>query len=942
MSREHLVELLATIDAIPRDATQRALIDEAVSLAVEISDEEMEYEARLRLTESAEFSGDTDAALTSFAWCLAKYDSDPARFLETGSAGSLLWRYKWVIDNLSKSPVFSRSEIDAAIEDMRLHYQRAGFGMSAVLTAQFKDAWTSGRLEEADALRVRLEATPRDDHSDCEACVLSESAGFLAEVGGREAEALSLIDDMTARGLRCEQEPEAALGRALLPLLRTGRLEDAKSAHLRGYRMARHNPNNLFMVADHLVFCAVTGNEARGLTLVERHLGWLTHDGLNESGQFHYLLAQAALLDAVARIGHGDVPIRAAAGIDLSEVFGDHREEWTVATLRAASWDGAARIGSAFDARNGNDHRSDLMDRARASSEESYDVPILTDTFTAAPPVQRDPSDAIDWYERALEYSALGDAELAVSAVRRALADHHEEGDRLHGAEEIVAHAMLLGELVRLEDWEAAASALPGRIAALRAHDYHVQAGLEERIGLAMFGRMEDADRLALEDELAACSPETPNEVRGRLQVALASANVKLEEPRTEMISTLLDEAVNNLDCPDSREAMISALSFQSRFEAMVGNDEGARRSVARLAELAPDAATWAKALTLRASLNAGIGEFEAGADDADEATRLFVAMDARPQVVYTSQLAGALLGDAGHHAEAVSRLRFAVTQAERMEAVSSGLSHLYGCALVRAGLGAEASDVLSQAYDDLTGEGAPPVSRAETLYWLGHAFLLDGQYNEALGAWVSAVDLFSEDEHHRGAALAGSAAGSLLARFEAYDDSLALLDAAAVHARKNPEDVETLAGVLHSLGQAQANAGSVDALITLQEGLALAIRMGAAWLIADVTNSKARALGTLGRTEEALPVFLSAADDYVAAGDSTSAAVAELAAARLLVQASRESDAVAIYRGGLDHAADVHPDLTSILAIELGDVLERLGRTDEATQARALAQRPI
>lgn len=924
-------KLFDEIDRTMYGPEERALVNQAVALAVETGDEVVEYHARMRLTASAKQTGDTDTMLSSFAWCLGKYDSDPARFpadIENGSA-DLLWQYKWMAGTLGSTPIFTRDEINAVLEDMRVHYERAGLGMSGVYTAQFEDAWSNGRLEEADRLRVTIAETPRDEHSHCDACGRSQLSGFLAEVG-REAEAITLVEEMIEGGFSCGDEPEFALSRTLIPYLRAGRFDDAKTAHLRSYRLSKDNPDKISIVANHLIFCALTGNEARGLAMLERHITWIAHDGLNVSGQFDTLVAYGVLLDAVTTAGHGDAPVRGADSDDLVAFFGEHDGVWTARELAVAAWDAASRIGAAFDARNGNGYHADLIARAHALESERYDVPINTDTFTPTATTVAEPTDAAGWHERARELANLGEAVTGVAAARRAV-------ELTTGRERDGAYSLLIGGLVRLEEWQEAEQALIARGTSLRESGRDAQADLEQRRGLALFGRTTPEDRAGLEQELAN-SGALPQDVVADLQLTLASFEMQDDEPHFDRVSELLRGAVKNFDTPETQFSLASALSFQSQFEASSGDPDAARVAVDRLIALAPDRATLANSYFLSARLRGAAGDHEGGARDADEATRLFSALDARGGVLNAANLAGALFADADLHDEAIGRLRFAVQQSQLLEGSHTGLRFGYGRALVRGGSPAEATEILTQVFDDETADGVPAGSRAETLYWLGHAYTGDEQHGNAVGTWHSAVQLFLEGEDSQGAAKAGTAAGRLLSRFGEHDDALEALTDAASEARKTPDNVGLLTEVLHALGSAQANSGSDAGLATLDEVAALAEQYEAQWLLADVTDSKARALYSLGRNDDAIQLGLVAADRYAAAGDPWSAGGAELLVARLLTEAGRQADSVPIYRSTIEHA-EGNSRLTSVAALELGDALESLGRTDEAAQARALAE---
>jgi len=327
--KKRFTQLIEEIDRTPWGPAEQALVADAVALAVELGDERLEYEARMRQTASAHMNGATDVMLNSFAWCLARHDADPQRFpadLEYGGA-DLMWQFKWMASSLRSSPAFSVEQIAAVLDDMETHYRTAGLGMSGVLTARFEDAWDAGRIDDAEALRVQLEATPRDDHSHCDACGRSQFAGFFAETD-RDAEAIRLVEEMLEGGFSCGEEPEHALSRVLVPYLRAGRLDEAKSAHLRSYRLAKDNPDNLRIVANNIVFSALTGNEARALAQVERHIAWLAHDGLNVDAHFAALAAFAFALDRVTAAGHGDAPVRGADSPSLIAFFGEHDGAW--------------------------------------------------------------------------------------------------------------------------------------------------------------------------------------------------------------------------------------------------------------------------------------------------------------------------------------------------------------------------------------------------------------------------------------------------------------------------------------------------------------------------------------------------------------------------------------------------------------------------------------
>ncbi len=100
---------------------------------------------------------------------------------------------------------------------------------------------------------------------------------------------------------------------ALLPLLRTGRTDQAREVHLAGYRACRRNPSMSGEVGRHLEFCALTGNEARGLELLAENRN-LFDEVDSPLDLLSFLTGAEVLLQRVELLGHGELPAAGYAG----------------------------------------------------------------------------------------------------------------------------------------------------------------------------------------------------------------------------------------------------------------------------------------------------------------------------------------------------------------------------------------------------------------------------------------------------------------------------------------------------------------------------------------------------------------------------------------------------------------------------------------------------
>ncbi|MBS1897990.1 MAG: hypothetical protein JSS88_11595 [Actinobacteria bacterium] len=930
--KKQLKRLFEEIDRTPWGPHEQALVAEAVGIAQELGDEELEYQARMRQTASANMGGLTDLMLSSFAWCLARHDADPARFpadIDNGAA-DLMWQFKWMASSLRGSPAFAPEQIAAVLEDMEAHYAAAGLGPSGVLMARFEDAHAAGRLDEAERLRVQLETTPRDSHSHCDACGRSQVAGFLADTD-RDEEAIRLVEEMVEGGFSCGEEPEHALSLALLPYLRLGRGDEAKAAHLRSYRLAKDNPDLLGAVANSIRFCALTGNEARALALVERHLPWLAHDALNSQGHFGMLIAVATTLDAVVDAGHGSTPVRGADATELAPFFGARETAWTAAELAPVAWVAAERLGARFDERDGTDNHARRLQTAKRRAAERYDVPIRSDVFTAPAP-DATPLDVDGWYRRALDVSGYGAAAEMLDTLPHVI-------DAVDPQRRAVLTGQRLAALVNLERLDEAAALLPDRIRSLRAAGRDAQADLEERFGLALFGTATPEDTAALAALLTASAGPAdalPAETRGDIALTIAFGLVD-DDPGAafalaEQAGALFVEAQDARMGYGADFAAIMALLRGDRAE------EGHARIERLLADSDAPRGVRARALELRARIRGGRGDFAEGAADADETSRILAELGGRGSLAGAQMLAGALWEDADEPEQALARYRVGARMLEQTGGDVAGAKYRVARAMLNTGAADEAAELFGEVLQLEERADVPAGSRAMTALMLARAFRAADEAGQAYGVFGYAAELFGEAENPADQALALMSRAQILAQYEEPEQAVSTLEEAAQIVRTAEDAPAALVEVLHNLGQSYGAQRDPRAFALFDEVEAIARANDADWVVADVTDSRARALLAAERLDEGVAAALTASDAFAAIGDAQSAGGSALLAARALHGGGRPADAVAAYRAVLDQAEGI-PPLRQIAALELGDVLQGLGRDADAAEVRRLAE---
>ncbi|MEU9286167.1 hypothetical protein AB0D57_15940 [Streptomyces sp. NPDC048275] len=349
---DELFQALQENDRRPYGRTRTVTAEELVDAAEQFAEPAPLVHALLELQEAYTYGSEPRKSPVVFARLLTLFDEQPDVFDER-LRHMLFWRFKWVANALRALPEMPLASLQQWLKEMRDRYEKADLGLQPYYGQAYQLA---AHVGEDTTLAYELWAgRTRTRLSDCEACEICERALYHLTAGDDER-ALSAWEPVLAGKESCQEEPARSVSYALLPLLRTGRTDRARELHLAGYRGCRRNPSMSQEVGRHLEFCALTGNEARGLELLaeNRNLFDEVDSPLDLLG---FLTGVEVLLQRVEFLGHGELPAAGYAG-----------RTWTVAGLRAEVRGRADDLAARFDARNGTtahtDRRRARLDRA--------------------------------------------------------------------------------------------------------------------------------------------------------------------------------------------------------------------------------------------------------------------------------------------------------------------------------------------------------------------------------------------------------------------------------------------------------------------------------------------------------------------------------------------------------------------------------------------------
>ncbi|HEX4720877.1 MAG TPA: hypothetical protein VH333_00075, partial [Pseudonocardiaceae bacterium] len=433
-TEESLRQQLDQAQDLPYGDTKDVLLEDVLRHAEAAELTRLAFDVRMQQINAYAMGMTRAKVFVPFARCLADYDRNPAEYGQR-VAHTLLWSFKYAIGSMTKFPEISLDQVHGALEDMAGRYERGGHSPHAVYKYRYHVASHVGDQDAADHWYERWCAAPRDQLSDCVACEPTSMVDYLSS-RGRDAEAIAIAEPVLGQQLTCEAQPQAILSTLLWPYARTGRAAEARAAHRRAYRLLRTRPQDLDDLADHVLFCACTGNEARGMELLERHIGWLDR----ASSPFHgmrFAATCALLLRRVTESGLGTMRILRPGHADRPT------EEMAVAALGAELTTYAFAQAARFDQRNGSTHQTERMRTLIDAAPVAEHIPLSV--VTPGRPVP----------ERAPEptWTGLSTAEIVEKA----------EQSLSHG-DEAAAHAALRELADRTDDDPV----LLGRIAALR------------------------------------------------------------------------------------------------------------------------------------------------------------------------------------------------------------------------------------------------------------------------------------------------------------------------------------------------------------------------------------------------------------------------------------------------------------------------------------------
>jgi tetratricopeptide (TPR) repeat protein len=345
VSADEILAEVQAASALPNGHAKAQRLEVLASRAKEAGDPRLEAQVLITLSHAHEFGAEKDKLPIVFGRLLSLLDQFPDA---VGSLSHTIhWQLKWMTSGLLGNPDVPLAVGHRWLAELEARYRQKAYSLRPVLAQRALLALDLGDFPAASAHMEASIAAARDQMADCQACERNDWGRWQAALGDDD-EALSYWEPVLDGDVACAEEPHRVLGHALLPLLRIGRPDEARGAFLRGYSLARQKINLMASIGQHIEFCALTGNEARGLEILTEHHGWLADRQATTRQRLDFIGGVTVLLRRLTVLGHGSLPVGGA---------GTH----TIASLTAELEAEIRDICERYDARNGTTVVSDAI-----------------------------------------------------------------------------------------------------------------------------------------------------------------------------------------------------------------------------------------------------------------------------------------------------------------------------------------------------------------------------------------------------------------------------------------------------------------------------------------------------------------------------------------------------------------------------------------------------
>lgn len=206
-----------------------------------------------------------------------------------------LWKFKWIVSGVAKSSMIEKELIDEVNEAMLFYYERLELSLASYCKALMNQNIDMGDTREVKANYELWKNLVKDDMADCEACEASSEIAYLNFVGEYEA-ALELATPIISGELGCIKVPYTTYAPILFSMIKTGKIEEAKTLLPKAAATIESNPRVINMVAPLIEIAVRLGERETALNLARKHSAAIL-EGNDDLNDLRFFIAVSAFGD---------------------------------------------------------------------------------------------------------------------------------------------------------------------------------------------------------------------------------------------------------------------------------------------------------------------------------------------------------------------------------------------------------------------------------------------------------------------------------------------------------------------------------------------------------------------------------------------------------------------------------------------------------------------
>ncbi|WP_316836310.1 hypothetical protein [Pedobacter nutrimenti] len=335
----------------PKDAAK--LLIEAIQIADANEDIEWGYELREDLMDTQWRLVGREEFVRAFSWMLNTYDADPENY----AVEDLLWKYKWIIDELFSNPVVPLEQLDNVLSDYKRRLEEKGYGLRSYYSKLLHEAL--GQKESVGSKKYLdlVNSLPIDELSDCRACEMDTEVAFLVNEGDFTA-AYQKAQPLLQKQYTCAHVPVITLCQLCYLAVKNNENEKAEELFVRAEEelQEREEDSTLIVSIGLLIVFLFHNHKEKGWEYIVKYLPWAMECRTSREFFFSQYMAEALKLEdqekqVTLELPHEHPLYTSAHTYKVKDLYDFYCKQ-------------AQRNAAQFDERNGNSNFSTQLEQA--------------------------------------------------------------------------------------------------------------------------------------------------------------------------------------------------------------------------------------------------------------------------------------------------------------------------------------------------------------------------------------------------------------------------------------------------------------------------------------------------------------------------------------------------------------------------------------------------